>query len=1049
MKQLLLFAAVLLQAATGLAAGTLRVDTLRCEYLENPLGVGEEKPRLSWVARSEERGAEQTGYQILVASSPEELAKDSGDLWDTAKVESPENSQIVYEGRPLASKQQVWWKVRVWDGAGEASDWSEPATWEMGLLKPEDWKGKWIEAPDELTRSPDGPDLAGAKWIWKFGDGNVRHFERRFDLPNGKLESAKLTITADDMFEVLLNGRMVSPLDEKNNWRHPRIFDLRPLLKPGENVLSIKVVDNGGEAGLCAKVVIQQAGEVPLEVVTDAQWKVSRESSGTKVDAQEVADFGEGVWGKDVVMQGPRPVPILRKTFSVDDKPIKRARLRATALGLYQFHLNGKKVGDRELAPEWTDYKKRVMYQVYDVTDLVKPGANALATMLGDGWFSGRVAWSAKIYGDRNALKADLEIDFEDGTTQVVATDESWKAHKGPILHSDMLDGESYDARLEVPGWDDTKVDDSRWANAKLREGDSAPIVWQPSEPVRVLTELPAREVKSRDGAWIVDLGQNMVGRVRIRVNVPAGTEITIRHAEMLNTDGSFYTDNYRDAPCVNTYIAKGGGEEVWEPLFFFTGFRYVEIKGLDKKPAPDMVTGVVIGSDTPMTGEFSCSDPMINQLWSNIVWGQRGNYLSVPTDCPQRNERLGWLGDAQVFIRTATENADVAAFFTKWLIDVSDAQFEDGRFPDVAPRVIEFGGTPGWGDAGVICPWTIYEVYGDTRILERHYDAMVRWIEWCKANSTGLIRDRDRGNDHGDWLSINANTPKEVIGTAYFAYSTDLLSRAAKVLGRDDDAAKYRQLFEDIKKAFIEKYVKSDGRVEGETQTSYLMALRFNLLPDDLREKAAQHLVEDIREKGNHLSTGFLGVSYLLPVLTDMGYSDVALTLLTQTTFPSWLFSVEHGATTIWERWDGWTPEKGFQDPGMNSFNHYSLGSCGQWMFDSLAGVGMDSSAPAYRKLWIEPQIGGKFTEVKARVETARGTAGSAWKLAGNKLTLDCMVPVGSTATVVLPTEKAASIREGGKPLSEVKGVKPLRTENGKTYLSVVSGKYRFTCEK
>jgi alpha-L-rhamnosidase len=514
----------------------------------------------------------------------------------------------------------------------------------------------------------------------------------------------------------------------------------------------------------------------------------------------------------------------------------------------------------------------------------------------------------------------------------------------------------------------------------------------------------------------------------------------------MLNPDGTIYTTNLRSAASVDTYVCRGGPMEVWQPTFTFHGFRYVELTGLGTKPAIDAVKGIVIGSDLPRVGTLACSDLRINQLQSNIVWGQRGNYLSVPTDCPQRDERLGWMGDAQVFVRTATMNADVAAFFSKWLVDVDDGQSPDGAFSDVNPNTMGSGSVPAWADAGVICPWTIYQVYGDARILERHLPAMTRWVEYCRTHSTGLIRDKFRGNDYGDWLAIGSDTPKDVIGTAYFAYSTNLVAQSYRAIGKQEEAAKYEQLFQQIKAAFNKRYVAADGRIHGNTQCCYAMALKFDLLSDELRPKAAQYLADDIKARGWHLSTGFVGVSYLLPELTAAGRVDTAYRLLMQDTFPSWLFSVKHGATTIWERWDGWTPEHGFQDPGMNSFNHYSLGSCGQWLFDTMAGIGLDPRKPGYRHIIIHPRVGGGLTWAKATLRSIRGPIASAWAVKDGAFTLDVTIPTNTTAVVYIPARDAASVTESGKPVAQADGVKLLSTEAGEVVLAVQSGSYHFT---
>ena len=738
------------------------------------------------------------------------------------------------------------------------------------------------------------------------------------------------------------------------------------------------------------------------------------------------------------------PVPYLRKAFAVT-APVKQAVFYAAALGLYEVHLNGKRVGDHVLTPDWTDYRQRVRYQAYDVTSMLKPGNNAVGALLANGWFSGHIGNGGnEFFGKEPAFLAQLEITYMDGRLETLATDETWKSHASPILSSDFMLGEDYDARLAIKGWDQAGLDDRQWLSVKTRDESARKLESQVMEPVREIVELKPKTIKEvAPGRWVYDLGQNMVGVVRLKVSAPAGTKVTLRHAEMLNPDGTLYTTNLRGAPSVDHYTCQGGSSEVWQPRFTFHGFRYVELSGLTKKPDKSAVTGIVIASDTTKTGQFACSDPRLNQLQSNIQWGQRGNYIRVPTDCPQRDERLGWMGDAEVFIRTATYNADVAAFFTKWLVDVDDGQSPAGSFSDVNPNTMGATGVPAWGDAGVICPWTIYEVYGDKRILEQHLPAMKKWVDYLHQHSNGLIRDKDRGNDYGDWLSIGANTPKDLIGTAFFAYSTHLVAKSCRALGRMEEADNYEQLFADIQTAFNKRYVSADGRIEGNTQCGYAMALKFELLPEALRPKAAQYLAEDIKAKGNHLSTGFVGVSYLLPVLTQAGQADTAYDLLQQDTFPSWLFSVKHGATTIWERWDGWTPEKGFQDPGMNSFNHYSLGSCGEYLFGGIGGI--RPASPGYKTILIQPVIRDGLSWAQTSYNSIHGPITTAWKRAGNRLTLTVTVPVNTTATVTLPTSDAASVTESGHSLARAQDVTLLRHNSDAVDFQIGSGTYQF----
>jgi alpha-L-rhamnosidase len=741
-------------------------------------------------------------------------------------------------------------------------------------------------------------------------------------------------------------------------------------------------------------------------------------------------------------------VPYLRRSFALR-APVQKATLYATALGLYDAHINGQRVGDHVFAPDWTDYRQRVRYQAYDVTKLLNQGGNALTVMLANGWFSGHIGNGGfEFFGKTPAFLAQLEVTYQDGHTETIVTDGSWKSHPSPITSSDFMLGEDYDARLAIKNWDRPGLDETGWNPVTVRHEPPRELDAQVSEPVRELCELKPKAISEpQPGHWVYDLGQNMVGVVRLKVSAPGGTEVTLRHAEMLNPDGTIYTKNLRGAPSIDHYICRGTGPEIWQPRFTFHGFRYVEVSGLPYRPDKSAVTGVVIGSDTPRTGEFSCSDPRLNQLQSNIQWGQRGNYLSVPTDCPQRDERLGWMGDAQVFIRTATYNADVAAFFTKWMVDVDDGQSPAGAYGDVSPNTMRGRGSPAWADAGVICPWRIYEAYGDKRILERHLPAMTRWVEFCRTHSHDLIRDGDRGSDFGDWLSINADTPKDLIGTAYFAYSTHLLARSYAALGRAAEAKQYEDLFEAIKAAFNQQYVAPDGRIKGDTQCAYAMALKFDLLPAAMRIKAAQYLKEDIQAKGWHLSTGFIGVGYLLPVLTQTGNADVAYRLLLQDTFPSWLFSVKHGATTIWERWDGWTPDKGFQDPGMNSFNHYSLGSCGEYLFGDIGGI--QPASPGYSTILIKPVIGDGLTWAKTCYDSIRGPISTYWKKDGAKLRLDVTIPVNTTATVFIPKpSESAKVTESGKDIAGAPDVTVVRQEPDYLVVAVASGSYHFKSE-
>jgi alpha-L-rhamnosidase len=743
--------------------------------------------------------------------------------------------------------------------------------------------------------------------------------------------------------------------------------------------------------------------------------------------------------------------PYLRREFSLD-RPVRRARLYATARGVYELHLNGSRVGDDALAPGWTDYDRRIQYQAYDATTLLAEGSNVLGAILGDGWYSGFFGFDPKQrgahYGAHPQLLAQLDVEYEDGGTESIATDGSWRCSTGPILHSDLLMGESYDARDEMPGWSEPGFDDSAWYVVKAEEIGDAKLVAQPDESIRVTEELEAKTVtEPEEGVYVFDMGKNMVGRVRLKVQGEAGTEITLRHAEALNPDGTLYTTNLRAARATDHYVLRGGGEETYEPRFTFHGFRYVEVTGYPGEPPLGAVTGRVVHSATPPTGFFECSNPMVNELQENILWGQRGNFLSVPTDCPQRDERLGWMGDAQIFVRTASFNMDVAAFFEKWMTDVEDAQSREGAFPDVAPLLTGSGlmdlsrGAPAWGDAGIIVPWTIYRTYDDTRIVERHYDAMARWMDYLHEANPDLIRKNRMGNNYGDWLSPEGDhTPKHLLATAYWAHDAKLMAEMAEATGRREDAKDYGDLNERIKDAFNETFVSPDGRIEGDTQTCYLLALHIGLLPEDLRPAAAEHLVRTIEREDWHLSTGFVGVGYLCPVLTEAGRTDVAYRLLLNETYPSWGYTIKNGATTIWERWDGWTEENGFQSPNMNSFNHYSLGSVGEWLYRYVAGI--DLASPGYGRILIRPRPGGGLSHARGEYDSVRGRISSSWKIEGARFTLEVLVPPNTTATVHVP---CADVSEGGGSVDEADGVELLRADEGETVLSVGSGRYEF----
>ncbi len=772
----------------------------------------------------------------------------------------------------------------------------------------------------------------------------------------------------------------------------------------------------------------------------------------------------QGQWIGSPLVGGGRtssPCPYLRRGF-IADKPLRAARLYATALGLYDFFLNGRPVDDRVFAPGWTEYTKRVPYQVYDVTDLLQAGENVLGAILGDGWYCGHIAWwDRQVYGDRPRLLAQLRLDFTDGSRATIATDGAWKWAAGPILESDMIMGECYDARREMEGWGRIGFDDAKWSPVEIFKDPGIALVAQCGPPVRRIEErAPVRKtVAEKDlygrPAWIFDLGQNIVGRVRLKIRGKPGTMVRLRYGEMLQADGSLYTANLRSARATDYYTLKGGCVETYEPRFTFHGFRYVEVSDQFDQIASADVTGVVLHSDTPTTGEFECSHPLVNQLQSNIRWGQKGNFLEVPTDCPQRDERLGWMGDAQVFTRTAAFNMDVAAFFTKWQQDIADAQSRRGEFTKISPHVMDTeDGGPAWADGGIICPWTIHLCFGDTRLLERHYASLVRFVESMRASSQDLIRAHERSkgfHGFGDWLAVDAverdrtPTPKSLIGTAYFAHDARLLSRIATRIGKKADAHKYAKLASEIRAAFNREFVTPGGRVVGHTQTGYLLALGFDLLPEAKRAAAVEHLVSDIERRGNHLSTGFVGTPLLAPVLSRFGRTDVAYRLLLQETYPSWLYTVKQGATTMWERWNSWTKEQGFGDVAMNSFNHYAYGAIGEWIYAVVGGIDLDPERPGYRHIRLAPRPGGGLTHARASLRSIHGLIECRWRIRNKKFFLDVTIPANTTATVRVPTRSPKAVTEGGCPAAKAAGLRLVAMEKEAAIFETGAGRYTF----
>lgn len=906
-------------------------ENLRIEARIQPTGIDATKPRLSWKVRSDRRGANQSAYQVLAASSPDLLSQNKGDLWDSGKVISPETFCIEYAGSPLASEQRCYWKVRTWNEADGPSAWSAPASWLMGLLTHEEWQAQWI------------------------------------------------------------------------GWDAPR---------------------------------------TAAEVARPA-------------DAPEVSKDSDFL-----------PAPVQVRTGFQADKPIARATLHSAVLGLTDLYLNGQRVSEDYFTSGWTDYKKRVYSRSYDVTGLVRPGENALGAVIADGWFSGHVLNARDFYGKNPRVRVQLHVEYTDGSGTVVATGPAWKAAVGALSEADFLMGETYNAQAATAGWSEPGFDEAGWVGVDVGAALDPKIEAHPCEPIRAVAEFRAKAItEPKPGVYILDLGQNFAGVGRLKIKGTPGQKIAMRYGETLNPDGTLYTGNLRNARVTDTYICRGDGEvEVWQPRFTYHGFRYIEVSGLAEMPGADTVVGVALSTDMADVGTFSCSDPMLNQLRDAVYWTMRSNLMDIPTDCPQRSERLGWTGDAHIAMRAAALNNDIQAFYTKWLVDVADAQGSQGQFPAAAPARVG-ANSPGWEEAGVICPWTLYEIYGDRRVLETAYPNMVRFMEYCENRfGPDLVPPADL-KIMDDWLNVSAGTPVDVFCLAYFAHSAQLMAKAAEVLDRPEDAARFHALFGKIKELFNREYVSEDGRIrggelpsgaerpprhdsvvederhQGGVQTRYVMAIAFDLLDAEKMKLAGDHLVEGIKERGGHLSTGIHGTKDLLNALTRVGRDDVAFQLLHNNTHPSWGFFLKSGGTTIWERWNGSLPEA---NAGMNSFNHPAFGAVYQWMAENIGGI--RNAGAAYGKIEIRPKIDPKLTHAETSYESIRGRIATHWRKMGASLSLGVTIPPNTTATVFVPAAEDAVVNEGRQPAGEATGVKFLRNEPGVAIYEIGSGTYKFT---
>jgi alpha-L-rhamnosidase len=1024
-----------LAAASAAAAAPLH---LQCERLDNPLGIDSPVPRLSWQNDSTGRNWRQTAYQIRVSSTP----GGKPDVWDSGKQNSPESIDIPYGGPKLESRKRYYWTVRVWDAHGKMSAAAAPAWWEMGLLAPSDWTAKWIAWKDQLEE-----DRAGMAWI---SSGPVEPvpplpreastFRCQFNVSAPR--DVAIFAASTGGFQIRVNGRLIA---SKRDWNTFDRQDITGDVANGPNTVEITIPAQAPAPGgrgpippahkIAALVKIVDADGKIERYATGGGWE-SRLGDGDWMPAQAVGDLGPLA---PVPGNLPQPAALLRHEFAIA-KRVRSARLYVTAAGSYQAFINGKRVGNDVLTPEFTDYKKRILYQTYDVTALLVPGRNAVAAILGDGWALSAQLWN----GVRMAfltppprLLAQLRIEYSDGAHDDVVSDGGWKSAQSPIYHAEIYAGEVYDARLEQPGWNASGFHDAAWAPALVEAAPQGSVAAEMTTPVRVVATLnPIGVTAIAGGAYIVDMGQNMVGWPVLKVSGPAGTRVRMRTAEILNADGTLYRDNLRNADAADTYVLRGGGIEVYRPHFTFHGFRYVELMGFPGTPTQDSVAGEVVSSlSGEPTATVTTSSDLVNRFWKTGIWGQRGNFLAIPTDCPQRDERQGWTGDAEVFWRTGSYNFDIASFGRQWMRSVVDDQTADGVFANTVPVVASLGdGAPGWGDAGVIVPWTAWMQYGDKATLEENWPAMQRWMDFIEKNNPNFLRRNRTGANFADWLAPGSQTPVDLVATAYWALIARQMADIADALGKESDAGRYRQLETQIRDAFEKQWVKDDGTVGSGSQTGYVLALYTNLVPEPLVSTAVDKLVSDIEAHNWHLTTGFLGTPFLLFTLADHGRTDVAYRLLLNDTYPSWGYMLSKGATTWWERWNGDTG-----DPSMNSYNHYAFGSVMAWVYRYVVGIDTTPANPGFHEIVIHPRLDSRMTKARGTYDSPYGKIVTDWRgTAVGPFSLAVTIPANTTAKVYLPAAGNGALTEDGKPIQAAK-------DGGSNVVAIGSGSYTF----
>jgi alpha-L-rhamnosidase len=1063
-----IWAAALLLAACGRPEETARAPDptlaatdLRCEHRSEPLGLDTRAPRFAWTLVAldpERRGLAQSAYRILVAATEAELEAERGTLWDSGRVASRATLEVEYAGRALESFQQALWQVQVFDQDGTPSAWSAPARFGTGALEPEAWRAEWIGFDAPLASAPVVPDLGDARWVGTGDGARELWLRRRFELEDDADPQAVAVVAAADEFELFLNGKSVlRGASNSGVRRNAELVRIAPHLARGTNLVAVRVRASGEHpAAFTCRLLFAAGGP---ELVSDGSWRA--QASAAQGLAADLDDSG---WGAAVVADESEPwlpdvdppaafLPpprLLRTEFRTPAAPV-RATLFASALGVYSLELNGQRASEDWLAPGWTDYGQRIPYRAYDVTSLVRAGDNALGVVLADGWYAGLLGKRGQRnhYGKAARFLGQLVLDYPDGTRELVASDAGWRAALGPWREADLYMGERYDARIEPAGWSAPGFDAGRWRAVDVDTRPTTPLVAHPGPPIRVVAELAPVSVVARDAGRVLhDFGQNVAGVARLAVEAPAGTALVLRFAEALDADGALMRRNLTWARASEQYFCKGGGRETWQPRFTYHGFRYVEVAGVPEGVKLEL-TALALSSATRDAGWLRASDPEIERLVEAARWTMRANSMDLPTDSPQRGERLGWTGDGQLFAPSALWLADLATLYDKWSIDLLDAQRPDGRFPNTAPSFpgMDLGG-PAWEDAGVLVPALLLERTGDRRLAERHHDSMARFVEAClgRLGPDGAPPAEIEG--YGDWRNWQADTPREVLWLAYLARSTRRLAEVARALGRTAETQRLEARLTALRASAGELLVDAEGRVRGETQTGWALALAEGLVPEERRARAGERLAAEVEGRG-HATTGFVGTPELLPALSAAGRSDLAYRLLARRELPSWGHMLAHGPGTIWERWDAWTEAGGYVDGGRASLSHTPLASYVAWLFEHAAGI--RPGAPGFESVLLAPEPGGGLAWIEARHDSVRGRIELRWELAGDALagdaalTVDVRVPPNVTATLTL--RDPGTVLEGGQPLAAVRGVRELARVGSSVLLELDSGHFRFTC--